>query len=170
MSLMVVSILALLSLPIISTRDHLAIFHKKITKDTSKATNQMASKFIFLPLNKHFKSQCNQINLSRLTEDYSTGIYISSTKEIWGNWCDQVLYRNNSIFGSWYVMVTEIQWRKNMGPCLKSPTTSDLLSFYHFKGFICGILFTSIVFFRLIFGLWLLLKKNIINITFSSFS
>ena len=116
MSLMVVSILALLSLPIISTRDHLAIFHKIFTKDTSKATNQMASKFIFLSLSMHFKYQFTQMNNPKLTEDYSTSIYISSAKEIGGYCCDQMLYRNNFLFGSVYVMVTEIQWWNNIEP------------------------------------------------------
>ena len=74
------------------------------TKDTFKDFTQLASKSIYMPLKRYFKSWFFNMNFPRLTREYSINTFPSYTKGIGWHWCDQVFFRNKSFFGTVYGM------------------------------------------------------------------
>ena len=78
-------------------------------KATLKCMMQMATNWVKLPLQCHFKSRFPQLNHEWIRETYATDTFFSSIKGIGGENCAQLYVRTESLFTKVYGMATESQ-------------------------------------------------------------
>ena len=71
-------------------------------KSTFKATDQLVSKLLCLPLRSYAKSCFPYMTCPRLTDQNSAAIFFCFSKGIGDHWCDHVLYRKKYLFGTVY--------------------------------------------------------------------
>ena len=93
---------------------HLGWIPLERVEETFRHTTQLATNWIKLPMQRHFKSRFPQLNCPRLQETYSTDTFFSSVKDIGGETCAQLYVGNSSMFTKVYGMAMESQGNQTL--------------------------------------------------------
>jgi hypothetical protein len=88
---------------------HLGYRHLNVIRHTLANTMQLASQFLWIPLQRHVESMFPFLNKTRLHETVATDNMFTSSKDLSGAWCAQIFYGLSSRVINVYGMKSETE-------------------------------------------------------------